>query len=338
MKASQKFNGPELTASSLELLEWSESATPHEEAHPLAVLPSELALHIRRVVVPLPEASLRVADWRIRRGEKVAVIGPNGVGKTSLTEAILGLRAGAVCEGSMLGVELCQWRRKPKLRRQLGVQLQRVYFPGRPRVKELIALHRKLYCKTSEHVIEALGIEALSSRLYEFLSRGETQRVDLFLALAHEPKMLFLDEPFTGLDPQFAARLHALLRELRETTLVMCCHTPGELDLTTHTAWLSRTGIVRHDETQALRRDLIGEFRLIVQCRSDESALRLVAELRQQAGLDATPRVDRHVVTIGSRRRHTELARALVDHPDVLNVEVGQSTLSDLLRHCAEEH
>ena len=84
----------------------------------------------------------------------------------------------------------------------------------------LAAVVAVLHREDSVGSIEALGIEALSGRLYEFLSRGETQRVDLFLALAHEPRMLFLDEPFTGLDPQFARRLGQLLRGLREMARV----------------------------------------------------------------------------------------------------------------------
>ncbi|WP_185732393.1 ATP-binding cassette domain-containing protein [Burkholderia sp. Bp8963] len=300
--------------------------------------PEDTALHVRRLSVELPGGPLRVSNWRVGHGDKVAVIGRNGVGKTSLTEAILGLRAGAHTDGTMLHAPLRDWHRKPALRRRLGVQLQRVFFPGRPRIGELVALHRKLYRTTSDRVIDALGIGALSSRLYELLSRGETQRVDLFLALAHEPAMLFLDEPFTGLDPNYAAQLSALLEDMRDTTLVMCCHTPTELALSTHTAWLSRNGFVRHERTDALRRALIGDYRLAVHCRTPDGARRLGGELRQRAPLDGTPRVEHAVVTVASARQEVELARALLGHSDVLRVEMGQSDLNDLLRYCAEEH
>jgi ABC-2 type transport system ATP-binding protein len=299
---------------------------------------AEPALQLRRVVVPLPDEPLRVSDWRIQPGEKVAVIGRNGAGKTSLTEAILGLRSGAVAEGRMLGADLRQWHRQPRLRKQLGVQLQRVFFPGRPRVSELVALHRALYDRTSAKVIDALGIDALSRRLYEFLSRGETQRVDLFLALAHEPRMLFLDEPFTGLDPQFARKLGQLLRELRDTTLVMCCHTVEELDLTTHTAWLSRRGIVRHAATQDLRRELVGEFRLTAHCTDAAAALQLARELQERGALERSPVVEASHFGLASSRQLSDVARALVDHPAVLSVDVGHSQLADLLRHCSRDH
>lgn len=299
---------------------------------------TDLALHIRKLQVPLPDDPLKVSDWRIQRGEKVALIGRNGVGKTSLTEGILGLRGGAVAEGSMLGHELREWQRRPVLRKQLGVQLQRVFFPGRPRVSELVALHRTLYDLTSERVMDALGIPAIANRLYEFLSRGETQRVDLFLALAHEPKILFLDEPFTGLDPQFSRKLADLLGQLNDTTLVMCCHTVEELNLTTHTAWLSRDGIVRHGETQALRRELVGNFRLTVHCRDADASRQLADQLKVRSQLERAPVIDGDQFDIASSRQLSDIARELVDHPLVVSVDVGHSQLADLLRYCAKEH
>jgi ABC-2 type transport system ATP-binding protein len=303
-----------------------------------AALDAGLALHVRSLTVPLPGEALRVTDWRVRRGDKVAVIGRNGVGKTSLTEAVLGLRSGPAPDGDMLGVPLRHWQRRPQLRKQLGVQLQRVFFPGRPRVSELVELHRKLYDRTSERVVQALGIPALSHRLYEYLSRGETQRVDLFLALAHEPALLFLDEPFTGLDPQFSRRLGELLRELRDTTLIMCCHTPDELDLATHTAWLTRKGIARYGETHELRRALVGEYHLSASCADPASAGRLAALFQQCEGLNSAPQVEESRFSLVSGRPLADIARELVDLPEVLSVDVGRTQLSDLLRHCSREH
>ena len=293
-------------------------------------------LHVRRLAVPLPQRDLQVDDWRVQAGEKVAIIGRNGVGKTSLMEAILGLRATAVAEGDMLGVALQQWKRRPLLRRQLGVQLQRAFFPGRPRVSEIVTLHRTLYPKTSERVMDALGIPALSRRLYEFLSRGETQRVELFLALAHGPRILFLDEPFTGLDPQFAHRLRELLSEMPDTTLVMCCHTVEELALASHTTWLSREGIVRHQPTESLRRDLVGAFKLTVQCKDAQSARQLSMHVQCNFDVDRPPVIEQQTLSLASSTSLADLANALMSHPDALAVEVGRSHLADLLRYCAK--
>ncbi|MGJ7510347.1 ATP-binding cassette domain-containing protein [Variovorax sp. GT1P44] len=297
---------------------------------------SSWALDLRRLVVPMAERSLQVSDWRIGVGEKVAIIGRNGVGKTSLMEALLGLRATTALDGDMFGLALGQWKRRPALRRQLGVQLQRAFFPGRPRVSEMVALHRSLYPSTSGRVMEALGIPALSRRLYEFLSRGETQRVELFLALAHQPRILFLDEPFTGLDPQFVRRLRDLLGEMQDTTVVMCCHTAEELSLVSHAAWLSRDGIVRHAPTGDLCRDLVGAFRLTVQCRDAQSARNLAFHLQRKFDLERAPLVEQQSLSVASSTSLADVANALMGHPDALAIEVGRSHLADLLRHCAK--
>lgn len=295
------------------------------------------ALDVRRLVVPLPRGPLVIADWQVRIGEKVALIGRNGVGKTSISEALLGLREEARVDAWMLGHPINEWRRRPVLRKRLGAQLQRVAFPGRPRVSELVALHRAVYDRTSDAVLEALGIPALAARLYEFLSRGETQRVDLFLALAHQPEILFLDEPFTGLDPQFARKLGGLIREMDRSAIVMSCHTVEELTLVDRVAWLADSGIVRYDTPDVLRRELVGDYRLVARCDDEPGAQRLGYELGQVAARGRRISVDSVRVQVCSSDPLADLARTLVDRPGVQAVEAGRSSLADLLRYCANE-
>lgn len=304
---------------------------------PLATVRPPAALELRRLVVPLPRGPLTIEQWRIEAGEKVAMIGRNGVGKTSVTEALLGLREGCVVEGQMLGVDIARWRTDPSLRKRLGVQLQKVAFPGRPRVRELVKLHRAVFDRTSEAVIEALGLPALSDRLYEFLSRGETQRVDLFLAMAHEPEILFLDEPFTGLDPQFAKTLASLIRGMQRTTIVMSCHTIEELGLVDKIAWLSNDGIARFDTPDALRHQLVGDYKLSAQCDNEAVAAQLLQELGALTAQGQQVRLDGCRVHVAGSQPLADLARTLVDWPGVLAVESGRSSLSDVLRHCAKE-
>ncbi|WP_374562582.1 ATP-binding cassette domain-containing protein [Ideonella sp.] len=307
----------------------------------LAVVQTEAAagpaLALRHLSVPLPRGLLTIEGWQIERGHKVAMIGRNGVGKTSVVEALLGLREGARVEGTMLGTELAQWHRRPELRKRLGVQLQRVAFPGRPRVRELVAMHRALFDHTSGEVMEALGVPALLPRLYEFLSRGETQRIDLFLALAHEPEILFLDEPFTGLDPQFAKNLSALIRRQTRATIVMSCHTIEEFSLVDKVAWLKTDGLARYDAPEHLRHELVGDYRLVAQCEDEAGAARLAQSLASDVPSGARIHTDGARVQVAAAEPLADLARALVDRAGVQSVEAGRSTLVDLLRHCAKE-
>lgn len=285
--------------------------------------------------MPLPGRPLVVENWTVPEGQTIALIGPNGVGKTTLSEAVLGLRAGARVDGRMLGVPLQQWSRRSALRTQLGVQLQSVFFPGRPRIGELVALHRRIYPRTSRHVLELLGVDQLMNRPYERLSRGETQRVDLFLALAHEPRIVFLDEPFTGLDPGYARAMGSLLSGRAGATTIMCCHTAEELALTTHVAWLHRGGIVRHGQTEPLRRELVGDYRLVATCRDPRSAAEVAERLRTSAAHERLPDVDGVNVSLCGSRPFTVLAQAMADWDGVESLDIGRSRYTDLLRHCA---
>ena len=293
------------------------------------------AIDIRKLSLPVAGATLTLQHWAIRAGETVALIGRNGIGKTSVMEAILGLRDGVAIEGTMLGADLRRWRRQPALRKRLGVQLQRSAFPGRPRVKEIVALHRTLFDRTSEQVMAALGIGALSDKLYEFLSRGETQRVDLFLAMAHEPELLFLDEPFTGLDSNYSRALAALIAGAARTTTVLCCHTTEELALADRIAWLTPEGIARFEAPEALRKSLVGDYRLVVECE-DEAAVRSVLDLVAHHGHPVRSSLALTRITLASEHPVAELARALVDRADVLSVETGRTSMIDVLRHCAK--
>lgn len=312
-------------------------ATPRALAAVAADAPP-VAMAIRHLEVPLPAGALRIDGWQVARGEKVAVIGRNGVGKTSLSEALLGLREDAKVDALLLGHEVRRWRREPALRRRLGVQLQHVAFPGRPRVKELVDMHRAFYGFTSGRVMEALGIEALAGRLYEHMSRGETQRVDLFLALAHEPELLFLDEPFTGLDAQHARRLAELLRDLPATTLVMCCHTVEELALATRIAWLVPGRLAAYDTPASLRDALVGAWRLFAACEDAATAQAIGDTLRPHLPAAARLVVEGAHVVLAGEHSFGDIARELMERPGVLVVEAGRSGPADLLRHCAREH
>ena len=293
------------------------------------------AIDIRKLSLPVAGATLTLTHWAIRAGETVALIGRNGIGKTSVMEAILGLRDGVAIEGTMLGTDLRRWRRKPALRKRLGVQLQRSAFPGRPRVKEIVALHRTLFDRTSPAVMEALGIEALSGKLYEFLSRGETQRVDLFLAMAHEPEVLFLDEPFTGLDSNYSRALASLIAGATRTTTVLCCHTTEELALADRIAWLTPEGIARFEAPEALRKSLVGDYRLVAECDGAAAVAAVLALVaRHDHPVRSTLAGTR--ITMACEHPVAELARVLVDRADVLGVETGRTSMIDVLRHCAK--
>ena len=177
---------------------------------------------------------LTVGDFQLKKGDMVSIIGANGSGKSTFIESILDLRHRKAGNVSLLGKQWPCADNRFDVRRNLGVQLQSIAYPENYRVQELVDLHHALYPLTSEMVYSAFGIEELISLIYGNLSKGQKQRVDLFMAMAHFPTLLILDEPSSGLDKSYQAALVNVLRRRKadeKLTTLMCSHADMEVEL-----------------------------------------------------------------------------------------------------------
>ncbi|SFM61595.1 ABC transporter ATP-binding protein [Rugamonas rubra] len=168
--------------------------------------------------------TLRPGDLTLRSGERVALVGRNGSGKSMLIETLLGLRRPDKGSVALLVGD----PRSAATRQRIGGLLQGSDLPGLTRISEMMALHRTIYHRTDPAVTRALGLEELRERFWSQLSRGQKQRVMLWLALAHVPELALLDEPSLGLDEWFARALRELLTQL-PTTLLVISHVPADL-------------------------------------------------------------------------------------------------------------
>ncbi|WGG53250.1 ABC transporter ATP-binding protein [Rugamonas sp. DEMB1] len=168
--------------------------------------------------------TLRPGDLTLRCGERVALVGRNGSGKSMLIETLLGLRRPDKGSVALLVGD----PRSAATRQRIGGLLQGSDLPGQTRISEMMALHRTIYHRTDPAVTRALGLEELRDRFWSQLSRGQKQRVMLWLALAHVPELALLDEPSLGLDEWFARALRELLTQL-PTTLLVISHVPADL-------------------------------------------------------------------------------------------------------------
>jgi ABC-type multidrug transport system ATPase subunit len=168
--------------------------------------------------------TLRPGDLTLRSGERVALVGRNGSGKSMLIETLLGLRRPDKGSVALLVGD----PRSASTRQRIGGLLQGSDLPGQTRISEMMTLHRTIYHRTDPAVTRALGLEELRERFWSQLSRGQKQRVMLWLALAHVPELALLDEPSLGLDEWFARALRELLAQLPITLLVIS-HVPADL-------------------------------------------------------------------------------------------------------------
>lgn len=170
-------------------------------------------------------------SFEVKRGEIFGLLGPNGAGKTSTLETLEGLRASD--GGSLEVMGLNPTRESRKLRNLIGVQLQTSGLPDSIRVNEAMKLFCAYHSVAPRYdLLERLGLAEKTSTQYYMLSAGLQRRLALALAIAHNPSVLFLDEPTAGLDVPSRLELHKLMRELKEvgTTIILATHDMAEAE------------------------------------------------------------------------------------------------------------
>ena len=192
--------------------------------------------------------ALRPTDLDIRRGEIFALLGPNGAGKTTLISMICGsvrLSAGtAIADGHDIQGDYRQARAK------IGLVPQELAVDMFERVEDVVAFSRGLFGKPRdpariEEILRALSLwDKRRARLDE-LSGGMKRRVLIAKALAHDPVILFLDEPTAGVDVALRRDMWALVRKLRDagTTIILTTHYIEEAE-----EMADRIGVIDHGE------------------------------------------------------------------------------------------
>ena len=170
-------------------------------------------------------------SFDVQQGEVFGLLGPNGAGKTSTLESLEGLRAPDGGSLQVMGIDPS--RQSRKLRDVIGVQLQTSGLPDSIQVDEAMrffcAYHR---VAPRYDLLDRLGLAEKRSAQYHQLSTGLQRRLALALAVAHNPPVLFLDEPTAGLDVPSRVELHNLMRELQGagTTIILATHDMAEAE------------------------------------------------------------------------------------------------------------
>lgn len=174
-------------------------------------------------------------SFRIEQGEIVGLLGPNGAGKSTTMRIICGALGATDGDVRVGGINVLE---DPiPVKRDVG------YLPEIPPVYPNMTVRAYLrYCgrlreveapaKAVERVIQQVGLNGVGHRLIHHLSKGYKQRVGLAQALIHEPKVLVLDEPVSGLDPGQRVEIRTLIRTLagRETTVLLSTHVLQEVE------------------------------------------------------------------------------------------------------------
>jgi ABC-2 type transport system ATP-binding protein len=176
--------------------------------------------------------AVRDISFEVDRGEIFGILGPNGAGKTTTVECVQGLRS--FDGGNVSVLDLDPRTQLPEIQRQIGSQLQESALPDRIKVWEAIDFFGSLSTEgpSQEELLTDWGLTEKRTARFGSLSGGQQQRLFVTLALVNNPKLVFLDEMTTGLDPASRRTAWDLIRRIREggTTVVMVTHFMDEAE------------------------------------------------------------------------------------------------------------
>ena len=196
-------------------------------------------------------------SFEINEGEIFALLGPNGAGKTTTLEILQSLRKatkGSVC---VLGYDVSNNKNVRKLKKEFGVLPQDFNAIDKLTVKENLSVIAKMYDKhvNLDKLILTLDLEDKANSKFEDLSGGLKQRLGIAGALVNDPKMVFLDEPTTGLDPRARRDVWRVIEELKKEgkTIFLTTHYMDEAEiLADRVAIIHKGKIVAIGETKTL--------------------------------------------------------------------------------------
>jgi len=269
-------------------------------------------------------------DLEVRPGELLSVLGPNGAGKSTAIALMLGLQAPDAGEARLFG-------RSPHdlaARRGVGVMMQEVALPDALRVRELVAMTRAYYPapRTLAETIALAGVEKIAERPYAKLSGGQKRQAQFALAICGNPRLLFLDEPTTGLD--------VTARETMWTTLRGLVAAGTSIVLTTHyieEAQALATRVVVMAKGRQVAAGTVAEMRALVSRKRIECATGV-----SRAVIEAWPEVtavaaDGAQVSITTAEAEAVVRRLLAADPHLAELEVRRAGLSEAFAELTQD-
>ena len=279
-------------------------------------------------------------DLTVWPGEIFGILGPNGAGKTTTLEMLEGLRAPTSGDLRVAGFDPVT--QAEKVHRVIGVQLQSTALFDYLSAGEIIALFANLYGADAspqrvQQLLALVGLEEKADSRIDALSGGQKQRVALALALVNSPRITFLDEPTTGLDPTARRTLWRTVQDIRAagTTVVLTTHYMEEAEhLCDRIAIMDRGRVVACDTPRALIRDLGAEATIRAEVLGNALTRAQLTALPAVVGADLHARGELELLELRTTDAQTTLI-ALLELTRSLGVTLSglgsaQATLEDV--------
>jgi len=228
-------------------------ATAHEPKPKLYQNEGGPALSVQNLKVSYGNfTAVKDVSFSVYGGEIFGLLGPNGAGKTSTLSAIEGLLKPAA--GSILIAGYDTGEKPLYAKANIGVQLQATSFQPELTVDEILQLYAGLYGvslskEDRANLLSGIKLENAASKRFGQLSGGQQQRVSLTIATMHEPQLVLLDEPTTGLDPQSRRQLWQRIEAMRSEShaILLTTHSMEEAE-----AVCDRIAIIDHGHIIAI--------------------------------------------------------------------------------------
>jgi Cu-processing system ATP-binding protein len=279
--------------------------------------------------------AVRDVSFELREGETVALVGHNGAGKTTLMKLMLGLIRPTAGRVRVLGEDPAAG--EFAARRRLGYLPENVSFNVALTGRETLAFYARLKREGAGSVaalLDRVGLGHAADRRVGTYSKGMRQRLGLAQALLGEPRILLLDEPTTGLDPELRQSFYGILEELRlrGTTVLLSSHALNELEERAGRVVIMNRGVKVADGTLDDLRDIA---RLPTRIRLRVSETSLANAPNWLGPADEWRRVNGHLIEIDAspERKIEVLRRATGEGAPVEDVDVIPPTLDDLYAH-----
>jgi ABC-2 type transport system ATP-binding protein len=292
------------------------------------------AIQVRGLVKNYDEIqAVRGVEFEVATGEVFGFLGPNGAGKTTTINMLCTLAKPTAGSALVAGHDVVTER--DDVRRNIGLVFQDPTLDGYLTAEQNLRLHADLYGVQSDlvaprmhQVLAMVGLWDRKDSAVATFSGGMRRRLEIARGLMHSPRVLFLDEPTIGLDPQTRRSIWTYIRELKEReeiTIFMTTHYMDEAEWCDRIAIMDHGQIVALDTPEALKAG-VGTDRVMIHTDDDEAA---IAALRERFGIDAG--ISEGLVTFGVPAGEEFVPRLFTElGMPIKSVNVSRPTLDDV--------